>query len=121
MTGTKWGAWLNVIAGVLLAMAPFVLRYDVMSDVATAEAVALGLVIGGIALWSALSTTAPAYLDYVLAALGGWSVAAPFVLGYHSIVEVARNTDVMIGVAVALIALMSHYYSSPVVRDKVAA
>ena len=39
---------------------------------------------------------------------------APFVLGYHATVEVARNTDIVIGIAVALIALVSHYYGSPV-------
>lgn len=121
MTGMKWGAWLNVIAGALLAVAPFALKYDVLSDTAMYEAVGLGLVIGGIALWSALSTDAPDYLDYVLAMLGAWSAAAPFVLGYHDTVEVARNTDIVIGIAVALIALVSHSYTSPVVRQNVTA
>jgi hypothetical protein len=121
MTGMKWGAWLNVIAGVLLVIAPFALGYDTLSDVAMYEAIAVGLLIGGIALWSALSTAAPAYVDYILAVLGGWSVVAPYVLGYHTTVEAARNTDIVIGIAVALIALVSHFYVAPVTRQKVRA
>ena len=119
MTGMRWGAWLNVIAGVLLVIAPFALGYYTLSDIATYEAVAVGLLIGGIALWSALGTDAPAYLDYIMALFGGWSILAPFVFGYHLTVEVARNTDIVIGIAVALIALVSHFYVSPVTRQKV--
>ena len=121
MTGTKWGAWLNVIAGVLLVIAPFALGYYTLSDIAMYEAVVVGLMIGGLALWSALSADAPAYLDYIVALFGGWSIAAPFMFGYHGTVEVARNTDVVMGVAVALIALVSHFYVSPVTRQKVTA
>lgn len=118
MTGMKWGAWLNVIAGVLLVAAPFGLGYDTLSEVAMYEAVAVGLLIGGIALWSALSTAAPAYLDYIVAMLGGWSIVAPFVLGYHTTVEMARNTDIVAGLAVALIALVSRFTVSPVSRPR---
>ena len=121
MTGTKWGAWLNVIAGVVLLIAPFALGYYTVSDIAMYEAVAVGLLIGGIALWSALSTDAPAYLDYVVALLGGWSLVAPFVFGYHNTVELARNTDIAVGIVVALIACVSHFYVSPVGRQKVTA
>ena len=121
MTGVKWGAWLNVIAGVLLVAAPFALGYYTVSDIAMYEAVAAGLLIGGIALWSALNTAAPAYLDYLVATLGAWSIVAPFAFGYHTTVEMARNTDIVIGTAVALIALVSHFYASPITRHKVAA
>jgi hypothetical protein len=43
------------------------------------------------------------------------------VVGYHTTVEMARNTDVVVGIAVALIALVSHFYVSPVTRQKVTA
>jgi len=117
----RWGAWLNVVAGALLAIAPFALGYYTLSDVAMYEAVAVGLLIGVIALWSALSTAAPAYLDYIVALFGGWSIVAPFVFGYHATVEVARNTDIVIGIAVALIALVGHFYVSPMTRQRVTA
>ena len=85
------------------------------------EAIAAGLLIGGIALWSALSTEAPAYLDYIVALFGGWSIVAPFVFAYDSTVEVARNTDIVVGIAVVLIALVRHFYVSPMTRQKVTA
>jgi SPW repeat len=56
-----------------------------------------------------------------VALFGGWSIVAPFVFGYHTTVEIARNTDVVVGIAVALIALVSHFYVSPVTRQKVTA
>jgi len=117
----RWAAWCNVIAGALLVIAPFALGYYSLSDIAMYEAVAVGLLIGGCALWSALSTAAPAYLDYLVALFGGWSIAAPFVLGYHNTVEVARNTDIGVGIVVALIALIGRFYVSTVARRKVAA
>ena len=40
---------------------------------------------------------------------GIWSIVAPFGFAYDTTVEVARNTDVVIGVAVALIAVVSHF------------
>jgi hypothetical protein len=116
-----WASWCNVIAGALLVIAPFALGYYTRSEIAMYEAVAVGLLIGGCALWSAVSKAAPASLDYVVALFGGWSIAAPFVLGYHTTLEVARNTDVGVGIVVALLALFGHFYVSPVVRRKVAA
>lgn len=121
MTGMKWAAWCNVIAGALLVVAPFVLGYYTLSEIAMYEAVAVGLLIVGCALWAAFSTVARGYLDYVVALFGGWSIAAPFVLGYHNTIEVARNTDIGIGILVAVIALIGHYYVSPIMRRRVAA
>jgi hypothetical protein len=121
MTGMKWSAWLNVVVGALLVIAPFALGYYTLSDIAMYEAVGVGLLVGCIALWSALSTVAPAYLDYVVALFGGWSIVAPFVLGYHETIELARNTDIVMGIAIALIALVGHFYVSPVMRQKVTA
>jgi hypothetical protein len=117
----RWAAWCNVIAGALLAVAPFALGYYTLSEIAMYEAVVIGLLIGACALWTAMSKAAPAYLDYLVALFGGWSIAAPFVLGYHDLVEVARNTDIGVGVLVVLIALIGHYYESPVMRQKAAA
>jgi hypothetical protein len=110
-----------VIAGALLIVAPFALGYSTLSEIATYQAVAVGLLIAGCALWSALSTATSKFLDYVVALFGGWSIAAPFVLGYHNTIEVARNTDIGVGLFVALIALLGHFYVSPTVRRKVAA
>jgi hypothetical protein len=121
MTQVKWGAMLNVVAGALLMAAPFVLGYSTLNDMATYEAIVVGLLIGSVALWSATSTAAPDYLDYILAILGAWSSAAPFVFGYAATVSTARNTDIVMGIAVALIALVTHFNVSPANRPKVTA
>lgn len=117
----RWAAWSIAIAGALLVVAPFALGYYTLSEVAMYEAVAVGLLIGGCALWAAFAKAAPNYLDYIVALFGGWSIAAPFVLGYHDTVQVARNADIGVGIVVALIALIGHFYASPVARRKVAA
>jgi hypothetical protein len=109
---------LNVLAGLLLVVAPFALGYYTLSEIAMYEAVVAGLLIAGTALWSAMRAAAPGYVDYIVAALGGWSMVAPFLLGYHETAEMARNTDVVMGLAVLLIALVSHFYVSPIERQK---
>ena len=120
MTGTRWAAWFNVMAGTLLVVAPYALEYYSLSDIAVYEAVAVGSLICGIALWCALNEAAPGYLDYALALLGGWSIVAPFVLGYQHI-EVARHTDAVVGAAVLVVSLLGHFYSSPVERPNATA
>jgi hypothetical protein len=121
MTRQKWGAGLSAAAGIVLAVAPFVLGYYTLSDVAMYEAVCVGVLIAALGLWSAWSTTAPDYLDYLVALLGAWSVAAPFVWGYAPTLHVARNTDVVLGAVVALIALAGHFNVSPDTRRRATA
>jgi predicted anti-sigma-YlaC factor YlaD len=116
----RWAAWTSVVVGALLAIAPWALGYSTTNTLATAEAVAVGVLIAAIALWAALARTAPGYLDYLVTVLGGWSIVAPYVLGYSTL-EVARNTDVIAGVVVAAVALFNHFYLSSPARQKAAA
>jgi hypothetical protein len=48
-----------------LIAAPFALGYYTLSNIAMYEAVVVGLLIAGTALWSALSMEAHAYLEYI--------------------------------------------------------
>jgi hypothetical protein len=43
------------------------------------------------------------------------------VLGYYNTITLARNVDVVAGLVVAAIALFSHFYASPMRRQKLAA
>jgi len=45
------------------------------------------------------------YLPWILAVVGSWLIAAPFLLGYAS-TEVAKNNDVGVGVVMVLGALI---------------
>jgi hypothetical protein len=66
----RWNVWIAVLASIFLLVAPFAFGYNTLSNVATAEAVVLGLLIAGLGLWTALGTEVPAYADYLLMAYG---------------------------------------------------
>jgi hypothetical protein len=112
-----WSVWTMVVAGAWMVLAPFVAGYNAMSTIATTQAVIAGLAIAGLALWGALREDAPAYIYYILAVLGAWSVAAPFVLGYHE-VEWARNSDVLAGAVVAILAMARPLYDTIALRQR---
>ena len=116
----RWDAWVTVLAGVWLLIAPFATGYNTVSSVATTEAIALGLLITGLGLWAALSTGLPVYVDYLLIVCGGWSIAAPFVLAYSD-TTIARNSDVIVGIVVAAVAVYRALSASPGARQKVTA
>jgi hypothetical protein len=100
----RWSPWITVLAGFWLVAAPFAARYNTLSNVATTEAIVLGVVIAGLGLWTALGTGVPAYIDYLLMVGGGWSIIAPFVLAYSD-TAIARNSDVIAGIIVAAVAV----------------
>lgn len=112
-----WGVWTMVVAGVWMILAPFVTGYYAMSTIATTQAVIAGLAIAGLALWAALHTYAPAYIYYILAVIGAWSVAAPFALGYQEI-ELARNSDVLAGAVVVILAMARPLYDTFALRQR---
>jgi hypothetical protein len=116
----RWNAWITVLAGLFLLAAPFAFGYNTLSNVATAEAVVLGLLIAGLGLWTALGTEVPAYADYLLMACGAWSIVAPFVLAYSD-TTMARNSDVIAGIVVAAVALYRAFLASPGAHQKVTA
>jgi hypothetical protein len=116
----RWTPWITVLAGIGLVVAPFAAGYNALSDVATAEAIVLGVLIAGLGLWTALGTAVPAYIDYFLMLCGGWSIIAPFVLAYSD-TTIARNIDVLAGVVVAAVAVYRAIAASPGARHKVTA
>ena len=116
----KWSAWITVLAGVCLLAAPFATGYNTLSNVATAEAVVLGVLIAGLGLWTALGTEVPAYVDYLLMVCGAWSIIAPFALAYGN-TGMARNSDVIVGIVVAAVTVYRTFVASPGAHQKVTA
>jgi hypothetical protein len=49
------------------------------------------------------------YLPWILAVVGSWLIAAPFLLGYASTV-IAKNNDVSVGVIMVLGALIWGFF-----------
>jgi hypothetical protein len=66
----------------------------------------VGFLIAILALWRALAVEPRPGVGWTTVALGVWSVNAPFVLGYTTLVIALRN-DVIVGVAVAIMAILS--------------
>ena len=116
----KWSAWITVLVGVCLLAAPFVTGYNTLSNLATAEGVVLGVLIASLGLWTALGSEVPAYVDYLLTVLGAWSIIAPFALGYGN-TTMARNSDVIVGIVVAAVAVYRTFVASPGAHQKVTA
>ena len=117
---TTWSAWVAVLAGICLLIAPFAMGYSALSTVATTEAVVLGVLIAALGLWAALGTDIPAYGDYLLLVCGAWSIVAPFALAYTDTV-MARNSDVIAGIVVAAVGIYRAYLAWPGAHRKVPA
>jgi hypothetical protein len=109
---TVYGAsGVNLLAGLWLIAAPWLLGYDeldeaVWNDVLIGGAVA---VLALVRMWRPLTTATASWINL---ALGIWLIAAPWVLGYEddAVVQNADNAqwnDVILGVAIALLALVS--------------
>jgi len=107
----RWAAWTSVFAGLWAIVAPFAIGYYTVNRVATTESVVIGILIGAFALWLAWDEHTPQYVDYVLGALGLWSVAAPFALAYRELTR-ALYSDVVVGVIVFVLAILGLYYRS---------
>lgn len=116
----KWTGPMIAIAGAWLAVAPFALGYRLLSSSATVEAVGVGMFILVFATWAALKPIARPYAGYVLMVVGGWSIVAPFALGYHA-VALARNNDIVVGVIVAIVALLDWIRVMPLSHRNVTA
>ncbi len=100
----KWASWTNLVLGLWLISAPFVLGYAGVAG-AMYEDVILGIVIGLLALWRAVGaeTAAMAGVSWVVAVGGLWVLLAPFVLGYTGTTAAVYN-DVIVGLAVLVFA-----------------
>jgi hypothetical protein len=102
--------WITLVMGLWLIAAPFVVGY---SDTfpATANDVALGVLIGASSLWIALRADAPGWLDWALMLFGIWAVIAPFALGYNA-TTIAMANDVAAGVIVLVLAIVHQMSTS---------
>lgn len=92
------GRWGNVIAGLWLAIAPWVLGYT--EPVARTNDLWIGLAVVVVAL---VSGRVPGF-RFVNSGLGGWLVAAPFFLSYMTMRPL--KNDVIVGFIVLALSLV---------------
>lgn len=105
-------SWINVLAGIWLIFAPFVLGYTQPN--AVTNDIILGIVIGILALIRVFSPLRSTWLSIINILLGLWLIAAPFVLGYTN--STPFWNDIIVGIIVAVMALWSSSSSSSVNR-----
>ncbi len=96
---------LNILAGVWLIFAPFVLRFSDLRDIAWCTGIVGGIValIAGIRVLGAHRVIA---LSWVNATLGAVLIVSPFIFGDEGVAEVVWNS-VILGVIVMGLAIWS--------------
>lgn len=100
---SAWISGLNVIAGIWLIIAPFVLVYG--NGTARVNDIVLGIVIGVFALIRAfIPSFQTVWLSWLNALWGIWLILGPFFLAYTG---KARTNDIILGIIVFILGLWS--------------
>jgi hypothetical protein len=95
---------INVVAGLWLIIAPFILNYAFFGGNPTNDII-LGIVIGILALIR-ISNHDIVWPSWINLIAGIWLIISPFVLGYSSIPRIVWN-DIILGVVVGVLAITS--------------
>jgi hypothetical protein len=95
--------WANVALGVWLLMAPFALSYERI-QAALWEDVVVGLLIAAYSLWRALEIEQMTVGNWIVGALGLWTLVSPYVLHFSGATIAMRN-NVIVGAAVTILAI----------------
>lgn len=95
---------LDVLAGIWLLISPFVLTF--MSSQATTNNVIVGLAVTVLASIRVLGAFDAAWLSWLNAALGLWTILSPWVLGFDEL-QRAMTNNVIIGIIIIALASWS--------------
>lgn len=95
----------NLVAGVWLICAPFVLTYTGTRD-ALWDDIVVGAIIATFAACRVFGAYRQTWLSQTNAVLGGWLVVAPFVLGYSGVTNAVYN-DIIVGLVVLTFGIWS--------------
>ena len=103
----RWASVGNVLAGVWLIAAPFVLNFE-GSDVEMWNHIIVGAAVALIELIRASDPDHRASMSWASVVLGVWLIAAPFVLGYNTVNDAQTNSIIM-GIVVIALGAFSAY------------
>ncbi len=109
-SGTRWTHWVNLLDGILLFIAPWVLGYSGTNSTAFSDALVLGALIVIFALVGLFVHTAGNWTHWVVGILGILSFISPWVLGYSGLMPAFWANIVLGAIAVifAAIGLFMH-------------
>lgn len=94
---------LNLVAGIWLILAPFILGYG--GTVAALNDLVVGIVVGVVALVRMFSALRTNWLSWVNAVAGLWLIFAPSILDYTT--AVARTNDIVLGIIILALSIWS--------------
>lgn len=80
----RWTSGINLVAGLWLISAPFVLGYAYITNNALWNDIIVGIVVAAIAAVRVAGPLRHAAVSWINAALGAWLIVAPFVLTYSA-------------------------------------
>jgi len=95
---------LNIIAGLWLIIAPFLLNYGDLRE-ALGNDVIVGIIVASIATLRAFGAYGADWLSWTNFVLGGWLIIAPFILGYGRAAPISN--DIVVGIIILALAAWS--------------
>ena len=99
----KTASGVNLVLGIWLIIAPFILGYEIATSVA--NDVTIGIIIAILAAARAFGAYRAAWLSWFNVALGVWLLIAPFILFYAS--SAAVWNDIIVGIIVICLGVWS--------------
>ncbi len=110
-TGAGWTHWVNLIDGILLFIAPWVLGYSGTNSTAYIDALVLGALIVIFALVGLFTRTGN-WSQWVVGILGILSFISPWVLGYSNLMPAFWANIILGAIAVIFAAIGLFVYRS---------
>ncbi|HET9017633.1 MAG TPA: SPW repeat protein [Thermomicrobiaceae bacterium] len=95
----------NVVAGIWLIVAPFVLGFSVMRD-SMWNGIVVGSIVAVLAALRLWQTWTSTWLSWVNALLGAWMIASPWIY-FHSNVTAVLWSDIVAGAVILVMAIWS--------------
>jgi hypothetical protein len=95
-------SWVNLLAGIWLVVASFVIGAATISSAPTANDIVLGLLLLLTSWWILASAAPPSGAAWFQVVCGLWLIVSPFVLTYGSAKVLTVNAIVIGGIAAAV-------------------
>ena len=102
---TMWLSWVAFVAGLWLIVSPFILRYS-GSTSPTRNDMIVGVIVAVLAFITAVwNRSTASWLSWIIAIVGIWEIAAPFILGYTDSTRALWNS-VILGILILIFSLI---------------
>jgi hypothetical protein len=99
---------INLLLGIWLLFAPFVLGFAAIANGAAIGNGILGIVLVVTSVWILQASAPPPAVGWFQSLCGIWLVLAPFIRGFRQVTH-AMADDVTVGIIITLVALTATY------------